>query len=366
MQDEILYSIALKSCPLVGDVNFNKLVNAVGSAKEVWNISKSNLYGISGIGRKIAEEIGNEKHLKFAETELDFCIKNNIQIKLKHLNQLPKLLNECYDAPSILYQKGIFDEAKIPISIVGTRNMTSYGKNFIKELCENLQNENTNIISGLALGVDGHAHREALNKNIATSAVLAHGFGTIYPSEHAKLAEEILDKGGALFTEFPSKEKPHRENFIQRNRIIAGISPYTIVVETAYAGGSISTANFANQYNREVFALPGRISDKYSQGCNLLIYKNQAKTISSIKELKSELGLEKEKLKTPSLFDEKKVELREDLKPIYKHISENNPITLDDLSSNCGVPTHQLLPLLLELELANCIKTLSGRNYTTK
>ena len=361
--EEILYSIALRACPLVGDVNFMKLVSVTGSAKETWKLSKSVLQEISGIGTQISKGIGDDTFLKFAEKELLFCEKNNIKVRLRHQNQLPMLLSECPDAPAVLYQKGDFNENLKLISIVGTRKMTAYGKKFIEELSEVLRNKNVLIVSGLALGTDGYAHQQALNHNIPTVGVLAHGLHMIYPAVHEKMSKDILENGGALLSEFNSSEKPDREHFLQRNRIVAGISQFTIVVETAFGGGSMSTVSYANQYNREVLALPGRFGDKYSQGCNMIIAQNKAKILASFQDVLDELGDNYPSVKQPQLFEPKEIEVEERLKPAYQLIAENSPISLDDLSLKLEMPPFKLLPILLDLELLGYIKALSGKQY---
>lgn len=363
--EETLYSVALRHCPLIGDIIFRKLVGEVGSAKEVWDLSKSGLKNIYGIGKKISLEIGNPDHLNFAEKELKFCEKNNIKINLRHQNDLPILLNECEDAPAILYQKGNYDPSLKPLSLVGTRNITSYGKHFIHDLLEEVQNKNIITISGLALGVDTEIHQVSVEKNIPTIAVLAHGFHTLYPSKNKKLSEKILEENGVLFSEFNSSQKPDRENFIQRNRVIAGLSPATIVVETAFGGGSISTATFALNYNREVFALPGKISDKYSQGCNQLIFQNKAGVISTISALAEQLGFHADKEKTGELFprSEIRIQLSEMQQNILNAIDKNKPISLDELSEKIEIATYKILPDLLQLEISGYIKALSGRQY---
>lgn len=363
--EETLYSVALRHCPLIGDIIFRKLVGEVGSAKEVWDLSKSGLKNIYGIGKKISLEIGNPDHLDFAEKELEFCEKNNITINLRHQNDLPSLLNECDDAPAILYQKGIYDPSLKPLSLVGTRNITSYGKHFIQDFLEEVKNKNIITVSGLALGVDTEVHQISLTNNISTAAVLAHGFHTLYPSKNKKLAEKILEENGVLFSEFNSSQKPDRENFIQRNRVIAGLSPATIVVETAFGGGSISTATFALNYNREVFALPGRISDKYSQGCNQLIFQNKAGVISTISALAEQLGFHGDTEKTGELFprSEVRIQLSESQQNILNAIDKTQPISLDELSEKIETATYKILPDLLQLEISGYIKALSGRQY---
>lgn len=363
--EEKLYSLALRHCPLIGDIIFRKLVAEVGSAKEVWELSKSGLNNIVGIGKKISKEIGNPEHLKFAEKELNFCEKNHIKINIRHLGDLPKLLHECDDAPAILYQKGDFKTELNAVSIVGTRNSSSYGKHFIHDFLEAVQQEKIQTVSGLALGVDTEVHEKSLHFKIPTVAILAHGFHTLYPQKNRKLSEKILAEGGVLFTEFNSTQKPDRENFIQRNRIIAGLSRATIVVETAFGGGSISTATFAVNYNRDVFALPGKITDKYSQGCNQLIFQNKAAAISTIASLVEQIGFKKKQAKTGELFPstEIKIKLPDHQQTILNSLNTENPLSLDELAEKLEIPTYKILPDLLQLELLGLVKALSGRQY---
>ena len=358
--EETLYSVALRHCPLIGDMVFRKLVSEIGSAKEVWEVSKSGLKNIYGIGRKISLEIGNPDHLKFAEQELKFCEKNNIKISLRHLGEFPYHLNECEDDPANHYQKGSYDDSRQPLSIVGTRNITSYGKIFVQDLLEEIKTKHIISVSGLALGIDTEVHEVSLQKNIATAAVLAHGFHTLYPRKNRRLSERILEENGVLFTEFNSSQKPDRENFIQRNRVIAGLSRATIVVETAFGGGSVSTATFANNYNREVYALPGKITDKYSQGCNQLIFQNKAAAISTISSLTEQLGFHKEIEKTGELFpsSEIRIQLPEIQQTLLKALDKNTPLSLDEISIKMQIPSYKILPDLLQLEISGYIKAL--------
>jgi len=365
--EEHLFSIALRECINIGDINFHKIIRGFGSAQNAWKASSKELQKITGIGRKIISDIGNEKHLKFAEKEIAFCQNNNIQINLRHFDQLPFLLKECEDAPAILYQKGKINQKLQPLSIVGTRKITSYGKNFIETFFENTKKHKFISISGLALGTDKEVHAESIRQKIPTIAVLAHGFHTLYPSGHKTLSEKILSENGALFTEFNSSKKPDRENFIQRNRIIAGISPSTLVVETAFGGGSISTATFANNYNREVFALPGKVTDKFSQGCNHLIFQNKAIAISTVKDLINQIGFNSPKEKTEELFpySDTTIQLSENQESIHKFITSYPQISLDDLAEKIEQPTHKILTTILELELLGKVKSLSGRQFVS-
>lgn len=306
--DEHLYSLALRHCSGIGNVNFQKIIETVGSAQAAWQLSKSEIKTFSDL--RLWKDIGGSQHLKYAENELLFCENNNIQIKLRHQQELPYLLPECHDAPAILFQKGEIIGDKKPVSIVGTRNYTTYGRVFINDFLEEVKNHNIVTVSGLALGTDGEVHLKSLEKKIPTIGVLAHGFHMMYPAKHKALAENILENNGALLTEFPSGIHPDREHFIQRNRIVAGLSPVTLVVETAFGGGSVSTVGFANQYDRDVYALPGRINDKYSQGCNQLIYKTKAAAISTIKDLVEDLFCFEKKHICQSFFRKKKKHLQ--------------------------------------------------------
>ncbi|NIF05684.1 DNA-protecting protein DprA [Chryseobacterium sp. Tr-659] len=363
--EEYFYAIALRECSQIGDINFHKLVRTFGSAQEAWKRSKKEYRKLEGIGLKTVSDIGNDEHLKFAEKELKFCEKNNIQIRLRYLNEIPSLLQECPDAPAILYQKGTFNDSLQKVSLVGTRNMTPYGKQFIENFFEALQSSIFVSVSGLALGVDKEVHEQSIHYQKPTAAVLAHGFQFLYPSKNKRLSEKILQEGGALLTEFSSSRKPDRENFIQRNRIVAGISPSTIVVETGFGGGSVSTASFANDYNREVFALPGKITDPSSQGCNQLIFHNKATAISAIKDMISLLGFNPAKEKIEELFphSETTPQLTENQRIIHQSIKENPQISLDDLSQKIDISSHKILPIILELELLGKVKSFSGRQF---
>lgn len=363
--EEHLYAIALRRCTNVGDINFSRLVNAAGSARKAWELPKRELAKAFGVGSKTLSEIGTAEPLNFAEKEVEFCKKNEIQIILRQEANYPAMLKEAEDAPAILYCKGKTEFTRRSLSIVGTRNMTGYGKKFLEDLFSELPAENLVTVSGLALGVDSAVHEQSLAYGIPTSAVLAHGFHTLYPSKNRKLARQILEHGGTLISEFNSSQKPDRENFIQRNRIIAAMSEATIVVETAFGGGSVSTVTFANNYNREVFALPGRIIDKYSQGCNQLISQLKARTISTVTDLVDELGFHRQ-MQTGELFprSEIKLLLNDDQQAVYQILEKHQIISLDELSEQCGMASQKLLAVLLHLELGGYVKTHSGKQYS--
>ena len=362
--EEHLYILALKQCKNIGNINLKKLINHIGSAKKVWQSSSKSLLSTSGIGKHTIQNIGNKEFLLLAEKEIALCEKQDIKIISQNNDLYPKHLLNCDDSPVILFYKGNLHPDLNPISIVGTRKMTSYGKTFIQELLSGLSNSKVSTISGLALGVDSCVHEESLKNQIPTIAVLAQGLSLIYPPKNKGLANKILENNGALVTEYASFEGMAKENFLQRNRIIAGFSPNLIVVETAYGGCSVTTVNFANQYNRDIFALPGKITDVYSQGCNQLISLNKAETIVDINSLIKNLNF----IPQPELFpkEEAKIEIdpeKTDHIKILAIITENKTISLDELADHSGILHHKLLPILLDLEIYGYINCLSGRQY---
>ena len=362
--DEHLFSIALRHCAGVGDILFTRLVNAVGSAKEVWHAPASQLQKQLRVGQKTIAQIGAAEHVHFAERELNFCEKNQIKILLQHTGDFPHLLKNTEDGPAILYVQGSLPAGRTTLSIVGTRNITTYGKDFLKNLFDVLPSDQIATVSGLAHGVDALAHELSIQYDIPTVAVLAHGLHMLYPAKNRNLAQQIIAKGGALVTEFNSSQKPDREHFIQRNRIIAGLTETTLVVETAFGGGSVSTVTFANNYNREVYALPGKIGDKYSQGCNMLISQHKARIVSTIQDFVSEITPGK-KVEQPELFPASMIRraLSAEEDHIYAEL-KNGPKNLDDLSHATDLPAYRLMPLLLALEMENYVRVSSGRVYS--
>lgn len=362
--EEYLYILALKQCKNIGNINLKKLIKNIGSAKKVWESSQKSLLSISGIGKSSIQNIGNRDFLLLAEKEMKFCEKHAIKIISQQEELYPKHLLNCDDSPVILFYKGTLTNDRNPVSIVGTRKLTAYGKHFIQDLMSELSSSNVCTVSGLALGADSSVHEESLKHDIPTIAVLAQSLDRVYPASNKNLAKRILENNGALITEYASFEIMVKENFLQRNRIIAGFSPHLIVVETAYGGGSVTTVTAANQYNRDVFALPGKITDVYSQGCNHLIANNKAETIIDIKTLVTNLNFTPQ----PELFpiEETRITIdpeKKDHHKILEIITENKNISLDELADKTAILHHKILPILLDLEIYGYIKCLSGRQY---
>ena len=300
--------------------------------------------------------------LKEAGSELNFITKHNIKCITLKDNLYPNRLLHCDDAPSLLYLKGN-ENFNLPylISIVGTRQHTVQVNRIIKELMEGLSHLNIGIISGMALGVDGIAHQTALAYKIPTWGILAHGLDQMYPLEHRKLAIELMQNGG-LITESRKESIILPYCFPKRNRIVAGMSDATIVIETAIKGGSMITANLAFDYNREVFAVPGRTTDKYSQGCHNLIKTQKAQLITSAADLIYLLNWEVRKKEEKVIQKQLFVSLSEEEQKIYNFLLKGKEI-LDIISIECNIPIFKLSGTLLNMELKGVVKPLPGKIF---
>lgn len=361
MNQEQRYILALSFIKGLGDTRINFLIQHFGSAKLAWEASKQELLMLNGIGPKSIQEIGKEKYLHQAEQELEFCKVHNINIVDYKSDAYPQDLKECADAPVILFTKGQihFQENK-KIAIVGTRKMTNYGRKFIDELVDALQDLDVTIVSGLAYGCDIFSHIKAIENKIPTWAVLAHNLNHIYPSQHKAVADLMLENGGWI-SEQPSFSGVQPQFFLQRNRIIAGLSKATILVESAVHGGSLVTARFANDYNRDVFAVPGKSTDNMSKGCNYLIKTNQAHLIESAEDLIAHLNLK------PELQKPKQLNLFTDYTPeeieILNFLQQNGKTHIDTLALGLNKFSYELMPILLDLELNQVIAPLPGKHF---
>jgi DNA processing protein len=362
MNEEFLYTLALKFTSGIGDITIKKLIERYGSAKMVWQTNKKEIANEIGGAKVLASDLGDEKLLSLAKKEWDFLVKNNHQFLTYQDDEYPVLLKEAPDSPVVIFYDGDinFSAKTTFISVVGTRNATNYGHLFLQEFMEGLEGQPITFVSGLAYGIDKIVHDQALKYNFQTIGVVAHGLNMLYPSNHKKIASQMLNKGGIL-TEYPSFEEMHASKFLSRNRIIAGLSKATIIVESDYKGGSLSTANFANDYNRDVLALPGRITDKYSSGCNKLIKDNKAQIITGAEDMLNYLELINKKPlpKATKLF----FDLPEPQKSILELIQKENKIHIEKIALEMATPTYKLMPILLDLELKDLILPLSGSYY---
>jgi DNA processing protein len=330
----------------------------------VFNESYRNLLKIPGIGTNLARYISDRSYLEVAEKEADFVTKNNIRTFFYLDNDYPFRLKQCEDSPVVFFFRGNCnpDAAKI-LGVVGTRSATLRGKELCEKIISGLASAHPDliIVSGLAYGIDIASHKAAIAGNLSTIGVLAHGFKTIYPSIHRSTADTMLKNGG-LITDFLSDALPERNNFIKRNRIIAGLSDAILVVESGIRGGALITADIAGSYNRDVFAVPGRPEDQWSAGCNAMIKNNKAALVESAEDIEYQLDWKPEKSKPAvqgSLFSE----MDEMEKLIYGLISKEGESGIDHICRTLDIPVFRLSAQLLQMEFKGFIKCSPGNVY---
>lgn len=363
--NELTHLIALSYPNAVQTRKSHELIKNYGTAEAIFRESSSRLALLSR-GRFFQDKKFRNQLLYQAEKEHDFIAKNNISVHHFKGDTYPRRLKECKDCPLLLFTKGNtnFNQGHF-ISIVGTRKMTPYGKACIQNFVEDIAcyKDDTTIVSGLAYGVDAEAHKAALNYNIPTMGVVAHGLDTLYPAKNRPIAKKMVESNGTIITEFPSKIKIEPSYFLQRNRIVAGMCDVLIVIESAIRGGAISTATIANSYNRDVCAFPGRTIDTYSAGCNYLIKEHNAHLIQSAEELYTTKEWLRDNNRTvqQKLFEPLSIEEKEILKQIT-----TNPTNLNTISLLTRIPIQQLIPILVKMELNNLVIQLPGNCYLAK
>ena len=360
------HKIALGLIPRIGDINARKLVAHFGSVEAVFHESYRTLTRIPGIGPGLARYISDRSYLDAAEKEAEYVSKHNIKTYFYLDSDYPFRLRQCEDSPVVFFFKGKcdLDSAKI-LSVVGTRSATPRGKELCDKIIGSLAEGHPElvIVSGLAYGIDIAAHKAALAFNLTNVGVLANGLKTIYPSIHKSTADTMLNNGG-LVTDFLSDALPERNNFIKRNRIIAGISDATLVVESGIKGGALITADIAASYNRDVLAVPGRPDDQWSSGCNSLIRSNKAGLVESSADIEFFLDWKPEKSKIPvqkALFSE----MTDQEKLIFDLLAKESEMTIDAICRSLELPVHKLSPLLLQMEFKGLVKFYPGNLYRT-
>ncbi len=356
------YTLALMKVEGVGDIIAKKLINHCGSAQKVFEAKPNQLSQIDGVGSVLINNLKNKTVFESAEKEIKFIQKNNIETAFFQDKNYPEKLKHCIDSPVLLFTSGSINlESKKIISIVGTRQISPYGIEFCKKLIADLAPLDPVIVSGFAYGVDIVAHQAAMDHGLQTIGIVAHGLNQIYPKPHTKFVASV-EKNGGFMTEFWSHTNPDKENFVRRNRIVAGISEATIVVESAEKGGSLITANLANDYNRDVFALPGRISDKMSHGCNNLIKAQKANLLTSAADIVYMLNWDINTATKPiqkQLF----VALEPDEQKIHDFLSANGKELLDIIALKCDFPIFKISSTLLNMELKGVIRPLPGKLF---
>jgi len=363
MNEQELFSLlALQKVELVGDVVAKKLLNHFESASRIFQAKANKLTSIDGIGSVLIKNLKDKSVFHKAEAELKFIQDNDIDVHYFKENSYPEKLKHCFDSPILLFSAGKINlqQPRI-ISIVGTRQVTSHGAEFCRNLIAEIAPLNPIIVSGFAYGVDIVAHQAAMDHNLQTIGVLAHGLNQIYPASHKKHCKKMEANGGFM-TEFWSSSNPEKENFVKRNRIVAGMTEATIVIESAERGGSLITAILANDYNRDVFAVPGRITDKFSLGCNNLIKTQKANLLTSAADLIYMLNWDI-KESTKGVQKQLFVDLLADEQIVYDYLLQKGKELMDTIALDCGFPIYVLSGMLLNMELKGVIRPLPGKLF---
>lgn len=368
--EELFYTMALTRL-----TNFNyqqalELYRLVGSAQLLYEYRTHIGDVIGDASPRLVESLKNwDEAMKRADYELKYMLEHGIRGLTLHDDDYPQRLTECPDAPLVLYFTGNcnLNESKI-ISIVGTRHATVYGEDLIRRFVRDLHQQcpKVLIVSGLAYGVDIHAHREALENGYPTVGVLAHGLDQIYPYAHRETAAEMVNHGG-LLTEFMTQTNADKPNFVRRNRIVAGMADATIVVESAAKGGGLITAEIAQSYDRSVFAFPGNVNAEFSKGCNNLIRDNGAGLITCAADFIRAMNWQDETLRQQALSDGIERTLFPDLSAeeqlIVGILQDTNDLQLNILSVKSSIPIGRLTAILFQLEMKGVIKPLAGGMY---
>lgn len=369
IEQDLFHLLALQQVEGVGDIMAKKLINHCGNVSAIFETKSSQLAAIDGVGSVLIKNLKNKSIFEKAEQELEFIKANEIKVDCFLDENYPERLKHCIDGPLLLFSSGNIDlQNKKIISIVGTRQITSYGMEFCRKLIEDLAPLEPVIVSGFAYGVDIFAHQLAIEHNLQTIGVVAHGLNQIYPKTHKKYVAKVEQNGGFM-TEFWSSSNPEKENFVRRNRIVAGISEATIVIESADRGGSLITANLANDYNRDVFAVPGRTTDKLSQGCNNLIKTQKANLLTSAADLIYILNWDIETIASKSRNDKKSVQkqlfvtLEPDEQKVYDFLLKTGKELMDIIALRCDFPIYKISGMLLNMELKGVIRPLPGKLF---
>jgi DNA processing protein len=356
-----LHQIAFSQLHGIGPSRASQIISEIGVIEDFFSMKIQEIYLQTGIAKSILQNLNREAALAVAEKQLRYNEKHQITTHFFLDTDYPRRLKQCADLPIVLYSKGNMNlNQKKIVSVVGTRNQTEYGHRILKEFIDSISESDILVVSGLAYGVDISAHRLCLENKIQTVAVLGHGLDRIYPAKHAQTAIEMLDSGG-LLTEFGIGTNPDRENFPMRNRIVAGLADATIVIESKAKGGSIITAELANDYSRDVFAFPGDIDRPYSEGCNQLLRNQKAHLITNGYEFlkfmnwEEQTNLSKQKILFEDFTEEEKMILR-----ILQHDSD---LHMDVISMKVKLSASKMNVLLFHLEMKNAVVQIAGKRY---
>ncbi len=368
-EKEILYAIALTRLPGIGQTTALHLYQTMGSATAIYEHRAKIEEFIEDCTPRLKGALQQwEEPLRRAQDELLYDQDNGIVPILMNDERYPLRLRECPDAPLVLYYKGTREmNAPKVVSIVGTRHCTPYGQNLVRSFCRDLRVlcPEVLIVSGLAYGVDIHAHREALANGLPTIAVLAHGLDDLYPPRHRQTADEMVENGG-LLTEYMSMSVVDKGNFVRRNRIVAGMADATILIESGAKGGGLITCSIARDYNRDVFAFPGPVGAPYSEGCNNLIRDNGAALITSAEDFVKAMGWPVQGDKDAGKQSMERhlfPDFTEEEQRIVNVLLQTNDLQMNLLSVKADIPIGKLTALLFSLEMKGVVKPYSGGTY---
>ena len=355
-----IYRIALSKLNGIGPIRAAQVLSKLENINFLFESTLQEIKIQTGLSESFLRALKREEAINLAEKQLNFNHKNGISTHFFLDSTYPRRLRQCSDAPIVIYTKGKMDLNHTQIvSIVGTRNHTEYGKERLKSLLSSFKEKNILVVSGLAYGVDIHAHQLCLQNNIQTIGVLGHGLDRIYPSQHKQIAKDMQENGG-LLTEFMISTNPDRENFPMRNRIVAGLADATIVIESKERGGSMITAELANDYSRDVFAFPGDIDRQTSQGCNLLIKKQKAHLISSPNDFLTFMNWNS---KTVSVQKELELNLEPDEATILNMFENDEILHSDIIGMKAEMSASKINVLLFQMEMKNMVEQLPGKRY---
>lgn len=362
LNDQLLANIAISKAKGVHASTLRQLLERIGTVQDFFALSQAELNNLTGITSDLFNSDYRQTLLADAEKETAFVRHNHIDSLFLDTDIYPTRLTHCEDAPTMLYKLGSCNlDSQYMIGIVGTRHATRYGTDFTTQLVKDLAGklENPVIVSGLAYGIDVAAHRAAIDAGIPTVGVMAHALNTIYPADHRSIAAKMTSTGGALVTEYTTGTRIHRSNFLSRNRIVAGLCDCVVVVESDYKGGSMSTARIAMQYNRDVFAVPGRATDRYSHGTNMLISNQTASLIQNADDLIAQMGwtaINADTPAQPTLFRA----LTPDEQMIIDFVTENPDMTVNEICVQMNKSYSALSDIIFQLEMDDLITTLPG------
>jgi DNA processing protein len=366
MTDDLIHKIALSLIPGIGNITAKSLVAYTGSAELVFREKEKMLRQIPGVGSILAKNIIKSEVMTRAGKEVEFIQKNRIDALFYLDENYPQRLLGCCDAPVVLYVKGkpALNDSKV-ISIVGTRHATEYGRKMVDQFISALAERGYRmlVVSGLAYGIDIQSHKSALRAGLPTVAVLGHGLETVYPQLHTPVAREMVESNGGLVSDFLSYSPIDRTNFLRRNRIIAGLSDATIVVESAKRGGALVTADIANSYNRDVFAFPGRVGDLFSEGCHFLIKSNRANLIETVTDLEYVMNWSSIQSHPDAIQPYLFYDYNPDERQIVDLLRKEGEMAIDLICIKTTLPMNKVSPTLLNLEFAGIVKGLPGKVF---